>query len=68
VNIISFIINYIGYWGGIVWMPYLGFIFGEMFESLLSGGKEPTKSGVIGLFVGLILWLIMVFPRLAALF
>ena len=67
-NIISFIINYVGFWGGIVWMPILGYIFGEIFESLLKGGKKPTKGGILGVLVGLVLWLFMISPRLAALF
>ena len=68
VNIISFIIKYVGFWGGIIWMPILAYILGEIFESLLRGGKEPTKGGVLGIFVGLIFWLIMMSPKLAALF
>jgi hypothetical protein len=64
VNIIDFFIKYVGFWGGVVWMPILGYLLGEMLESLLSGGKKPTKGGGLGLLVGLGFWVLLILPRL----
>jgi hypothetical protein len=64
VNIIDFFIKYVGFWGGAVWMPILGYLLGEMLESLLSGGKKPTKGGGLGLLVGLGFWVLLILPRL----
>jgi len=65
---VYYFIYYVGYWGGIVWMPILGYYVGELFESFLLAGKKPKSGGILGAVVGLVFWFAMISPRLTSLF
>lgn len=67
-DFIFFFINYIGYLGGVVWMPILGYLLGQGIESLIFGGKKQRVGGFLGTIVGLGLWFIFALPRLDYLF
>jgi hypothetical protein len=61
---IFFFINYVGYLGGVIWMPVLGYYLGQGIESLIVLNKKPVVGGFLGALAGLFLWIIFVLPRL----
>jgi hypothetical protein len=63
-DIFYFVINYIGYLGGVVWMPLLGYMLGQGIESLIVLNKKPVFGGFLGALVGLGLWIIFILPKL----
>jgi len=65
---INFFINYVGYLGGVVWMPILGYLIGQGIESLIFLNKKPVVGGFLGALVGLGFWIIFLLPRLNFLF
>jgi hypothetical protein len=67
-DFIFFFINYVGYLGGVVWMPILGYLIGQGLESLIFLNKKPVVGGILGALVGLGAWIIFVLPRLDYLF
>jgi hypothetical protein len=67
-DFIYYFINYVGYWGGVVWMPILGYFFGELIESLLLRSKKQKTGGLLGAVVGLVFWIVMISPRIATFF
>ena len=63
-DIIFFIINYVGYLGGVIWMPILGYMVGQGIESLIVLNKKPAVGGFLGALAGLGFWVIFILPRL----
>lgn len=63
-----FFINYVGYLGGVIWMPALGYLLGQGVESLIVLNKKPVIGGFLGALAGLGFWIIFVLPRLDYLF
>ena len=67
-DFIFFFINYVGYLGGVVWMPFIGFLLGQAIESAIFLNKKPVAGGFLGALVGLVIWLIFFLPKLVYLF
>jgi hypothetical protein len=63
-----FFINYVGYLGGVIWMPILGYFIGQGIESLIVLNKKPVVGGFLGALGGLVFWIIFILPRLDYLF
>ncbi len=65
---IFFFINYVGYLGGVLWMPALGYLLGQGIESVIFLNKKPVIGGFLGALAGLAFWLIFILPKLNYLF
>jgi hypothetical protein len=63
-DFIFLFLNYVGYLGGVIWMPILGYLIGQGIESLIYGGKKQSAGGILGGLAGLGFWLIFILPRL----
>lgn len=62
-DLIYIFINYVGYLGGVIWIPVLGYLIGQGIESVIFLSKKPVVGGFLGAVVGLLIWIIFILPR-----